>query len=123
MIDLTEEACRLNDHGERVIRPPMEAIKSGKVFKPARAFIYKGWLAAILAAVVFWLLAMLCWVGIAYIVIVIDDGIPFSGFVSYFNDWWMPVNFWWWVVNAFWLIPAVPFWYLYARRIEYSVIA
>lgn len=107
----------------KVIRPPIEEIKSGKVFKPARAFIYKGWLTAILLAGVFWLLAMLGWVGIAYMVIVIDDGIPFSGFVSYFNDWWMLVNFWWWVANAFWLLPSILIWPFYVNRFEYSVIA
>ena len=113
----------MDDRGERVIKPPMEAIKSGKVFKPARAFIYKGWLTVILAAVILWVLAMLCWLGIGYIVIVIDDGIPFSGFVAYFNDWWMPVNFWWWVINAFWAIPAIVIWPFYVNRFEYSVIA
>ncbi|MFQ5831610.1 MAG: PH domain-containing protein [Candidatus Thorarchaeota archaeon] len=106
-----------------VIRPPMDDIKSGKVFKPSRAFIYKGWLGAILVAFGLWLFVMLCWLGIAYIVMVMDEGIPFSGYVAYFNNWWMLVNFWWWVINAFWLVPAIVIWPFYVKRFEYSVIA
>ncbi|UCH04883.1 MAG: PH domain-containing protein [Candidatus Thorarchaeota archaeon] len=107
----------------KVIKPPIEAIKSGKVFKPSRAFIYKGWLGVILLALALWVFAMLTWLGTAYLVLIFDDGIPFTGYVAYLNYWWMPVNFWWWVANAFWLVPALIIWPFYVKRFEYSVIA
>ncbi|MHA2021052.1 MAG: PH domain-containing protein [Candidatus Thorarchaeota archaeon] len=107
----------------KVIKPPMEEIKSGKVFKPNKAFIYKGWLGAILVAFGLWIFAMLAWIGTAYLVIVIDDGFAISGFIAYFNLWWGPVNFWWWIINVFWLIPLIVIWPFYVNRFEYSVIA
>lgn len=107
----------------KVIRPPMEDIKSGKVFKPDRVFIYKGWLGVLLGAFALWLLAMGTWLGTAYLVFVFDEGMPFSAYIVYLNDWWLPVNFWWWVINAFWLIPAIVIWPFYVNRFEYSVIA
>ncbi len=107
----------------KVIRPPLDEIKSGKVFKPARAFIYKGWLGAIVVALGFWLLAMVVWLGTAYLILVFDEGMSFVAYVLYFDTWWWPVNFWWWVINAFWLVPAILIWPFYVNRFEYSVIA
>ena len=107
----------------KVIKPPLEGIKSGKVFKPDRAFIYKGWLGAVLVAIGLWILAMVTWIGTAYLVIVFDTGTPFSEYLVYLNIWWIPVNFWWWVLNAFWLIPSIAIWPFYVNRFEYSVIA
>jgi membrane protein YdbS with pleckstrin-like domain len=106
----------------KVIKPPMEEIKSGKVFKPSKAFVYKGWLGAVLLAFGIWIFAMLVWLGTAYLVIIFDEGIP-SGYIAYFNDWWLPANFWWWIINAFWLIPSIVIWPFYVNRFEYSVIA
>ncbi|MFW9845145.1 MAG: PH domain-containing protein [Candidatus Thorarchaeota archaeon] len=107
----------------KVIKPPMDEIKSGKVFKPDRAYVYKGWLGVIVVAFALWLLAMATWLGTAYLVIVFDNGTSFSEFLVYLNIWWMPVNFWWWVITSFWLVPSIVVWPFYVNRFEYSVIA
>jgi membrane protein YdbS with pleckstrin-like domain len=114
----------INEMNEsKVIKPPLEEIKSGKVFKPARAFVYKGWFGAVLGAIGLWMFAMLVWLGTAYLVIVFDTGTSFANYLAYLDIWWIPVNFWWWVINAFWLIPAIIIWPFYVNRFEYSVIA
>ncbi|MHA2143548.1 MAG: PH domain-containing protein [Candidatus Thorarchaeota archaeon] len=80
----------------KVIKPPLEEIKSGKVFKPARAFVYKGWFGAVLGAIGLWMFAMLVWLGTAYLVIVFDTGTSFANYLAYLD---------------------------YVNRFEYSVIA
>jgi membrane protein YdbS with pleckstrin-like domain len=121
MKSLTGGISEMSD--SKVIKPPIEEIKSGKVFRPATAFVYKGWLGAILGAIGFWILAMFTWLGTAYLIIVFDTGTTFANYLVYLDTWWIPVNFWWWVLNAFWLIPAILLWPFYVNRFEYSVIA
>jgi membrane protein YdbS with pleckstrin-like domain len=110
------------EKSSKVIKPPMEAISSGKVFRPSRAFIYKGWFDGILVAFVIWSFGVLCALGIGYIVIV-AEGITLAEFWTAVAFWWGPANFWYWLVTAIWLVPAVVIWPFYVRRIEYSVIA
>ncbi len=107
----------------KVIKPPMETISSGKMFRPDTAFIYKGWLTAILVLFIIWALLMLAWLGIAYMVIVLDEMLTVAQFWEYFNSWWPIINMVYWAVNIIWLIPGFILWAVYVRSIRYSVIA
>ncbi|MHA1960327.1 MAG: PH domain-containing protein [Candidatus Thorarchaeota archaeon] len=106
----------------KVIKPPMEVISSGKVFRPSKAFIYKGWFDGIIVTLGLWLVIFMGWLGLAYVVIVSDGG-TVAAFWQHVSFWWWTVNFWYWIVMAIWLVPAVIIWPFYVRRIEYSVIA
>ncbi|MFX0106753.1 MAG: hypothetical protein ACFE7R_00560, partial [Candidatus Hodarchaeota archaeon] len=84
---------------EVVIKPPMEAIKSGKVFYPDVRFKYKMWIGNLWIAFVFYLAAVLTWLGTAFMMYFFDAGYPIAFFWSYVGEWWGIFNFWWWVIN------------------------
>jgi membrane protein YdbS with pleckstrin-like domain len=102
----------------KLIKPPIEPIMSGKIFKPSKKFRNKMWLEFILIAVFLYELIFACWLSIAYIVVLEDRG----DFSSYLDALWMPVNIGYWIFTAIWLIPALILVPLYVRSIEYSVI-
>ncbi|MFW9887500.1 MAG: PH domain-containing protein [Candidatus Thorarchaeota archaeon] len=107
----------------KIIRPPVEKIKSGKVFRPDRILIMKGWVQLIFAILFLWLLAMGCWLGFGYIIIVLDEGHTIAQFWGIIGSWWMFVNFWFVAINMVWALPASILWYFYVARIEYSILA
>ena len=49
----------MGDVEVKVIRPPMENIRSGKVFRPSRAFVHKLWVKSINVAVLVWCFVVL----------------------------------------------------------------
>ena len=86
-----------------VIKPPMEDVTAGRVFKPDRMFYYKEWFGVTVAWVFFWFCALGClalgaWIGAT------DSGSPnwIPVFWTIFYDWFPAVNFWYWVLTAFW---------------------
>lgn len=107
----------------KVIRPPVENISSGKIFKPSNAFIYKSYLQALLIAFAAWTITMLIWMGFGYLLRVLDDGILPSVYWGLVHDWWIFANLLYWGFTACWIIPGFIIWPLYVRRIEYSVIS
>ncbi len=109
---------RMENKG-KVIKPPIESVVSGKIFRPSSAFRNKLWIEGILTAATIWVMAVGLWLGIAYL-ISLDDGWPFG---IYVETWWMLVNFWLGVINVIWLVPALILVPMYINRIEYSVIA
>lgn len=114
----------MNDYyGERVIKPPMENVRSGKIFKPTRAFIFKGWLQAFTFFLFIWTLMILAWVGLSWVINVPDGDWTFLQWIAYLNFWWLFVNMWYWGIAS--IIMALGFtgWALYVTRIEYSIIA
>ena len=106
----------------KVIRPPMETVKAGRIFKPDIRFLYKEWTGIFVASIILYLMAVGLWLGVAYLMYL--DGKPeIPNYTLYVEYWWGPFNFWWWVGNMVWILPAllgVPF---YIRSIEYSVRA
>ena len=107
-----------------VIKPPMEDVTAGRVFKPDRRFYYKEWVGVTFAWVFLWLCALGClalgaWIG------AIDSGssnwVPI--FWTIFYDWLPTVNFWYWVSTAFLFVPVYVGVPLYIRSFEYSVIS
>ena len=105
----------------KVIRPPMENVSSGKVFKPSRAFRNKMWFVGVFTAVMLWVIV----VGSISVALWLTDWITGSNVTSefFYQYWWLTLNIWYWVITAIWLIPALIIIPIYLRSIEYSVIA
>jgi membrane protein YdbS with pleckstrin-like domain len=105
---------------EKVIRPPVRQITSGKIFKPSQAFLHKMIFQSALLFIIIWLMAVLCFVGVAFIAAT-DPANP--GAAKIIGEWIVPVSIWSVAANLVWLLPAlivIPF---YFKSIEYSVKA
>ena len=112
------------DNKSVVIKPPMEDVTAGRVFRPDRRFYYKEWFGATFGWFFLWLIILGClaigaWIGAT------DSGTPNWApiFWTIFYDWLPAVNFWYLVLSVFWFLPiivAIPF---YIRNFEYSVIS
>jgi len=112
----------MGDVEVKVIRPPMENIRSGKVFRPSRAFVHKLWVKSINVAVLVWCLNVLVFYFGATMIHGIDPA-EIPDLAALFDNWLGPVMWWTLVVNMLWLLPilvVIPF---YVGTIEYSVIA
>lgn len=109
---------------ERVIKPPMERIASGKIFKPARSLIFKGWLQAFLFFAVWWVIIMVGWIGLTFIIYVIsrESWTPIQH-AQYVNTWWVFASGWYWGIALIILSIGFTIWALYVARIEYSILA
>jgi membrane protein YdbS with pleckstrin-like domain len=107
------------EQGVKVIKPPVERIASGKIFRPSRAFLYKMWAQGIMGAVLTWAAIMLSFVGMAYLIGISPAEHP-PGQVTVATYWW-PICFWTVALNLIWLAPYIFFVPPYVRSIEYSV--
>jgi membrane protein YdbS with pleckstrin-like domain len=107
------------EQGGKVIKPPVERITSGKIFRPSRAFLYKMWVQGVTVAALIWAAIMLSFVGLAYL-IATDPAKHPPGQVTV-STYWGPINFWTILLNLAWLIPYVILVPSYVRSIEYSV--
>jgi membrane protein YdbS with pleckstrin-like domain len=101
----------------KVIKPPMEEIARGKVFKPSKYFRNKNWFLGIFSAVMLWVIV----VGSTFLVFWIVE--LFSGPTGYLAVIWFPLNFWFWVITLSFLIPYLIVYPIYIRSFEYSVVA
>jgi membrane protein YdbS with pleckstrin-like domain len=107
------------EQGGKVIKPPVERITSGKIFRPSRAFLYKMWIQGVTVAALIWAATMLSFVGLAYM-IATDQAKHPPGQITV-ATYWGPINFWTIVLNLAWLIPYLILVPSYVRSIEYSV--
>jgi hypothetical protein len=107
---------------EKVIRPPVKQITSGKIFTPSRAFLHKLLFKSVFAFVLIWLMANLCFVGFCFL-LPADNPIRYPSATQLINTWFVPVSLWTLVINLFWLVPALVAILLYFKSIEYSVKA
>jgi len=106
-----------------VIKPPMEDVTAGRVFKPDRRFYYKEWFGAVIVWLFFWLcaigiLVLGSWIGASDTA---SDWVPIFWVIFY--DWLPAVNFWYVVSSVFWFLPALIAIPMYIRSFEYSVIS
>lgn len=107
---------------EKVIKPPIKRVTSGKIFKPSKAFLHKNLLQPVVLAVTFWLIAVLGFIGASFLGAVVEpETVPNA--IQHINTWIIPVNFWTIVVNLIWLIPVLIYIPFYFKSIEYSVKA
>ena len=106
----------------KVIKPPIQKVVSGKIFKPDRAYLHKLWAKNIAIALTIWLGTMFS----SYIIIrgfyVIDPS-EFGRALATM-DVWMPIMSTWLIYgNLTWLIPSLALTPIYVNSIEYSVIS
>ena len=82
----------------KVIKPPIEQIASGKVFKPSKAFRNKMWFMAIFTVISIWLILFGTLWGVLALV---NPGDPI------FTTWWLILNLWYLAIASVFLIPAL----------------
>lgn len=106
---------------EKIIRPPVKQITSGKIFKPSQAFLYKLLFQSVFAFVMIWLMIVLSFVGFSFLLA--TDPSKYPSATQLINMYIVPVNLWTIVINLVWLVPALIAIPLYFKSIEYSVKA
>lgn len=106
----------------RVIKPPMEAIASGRVFKPDIRFFYKEWFVITCVAILFWMLAIGA-LALGSWIHMMDYNQGWNTFFAIFFDVLPILSFWYGVSLVAWWLPIMVGIPLYIRSIEYSVIS
>ena len=56
-----------NNIEEKIIKPPIKKVTSGKIFKPSKAFLQKQITQIIVIVLIFWLIIVVGFVGIIFI--------------------------------------------------------
>ena len=107
---------------EKIIRPPVKQITSGKIFKPSPAFLRKMLFKSAFLFVLIWLLTVLSFVGFCFL-LPADNPVKYPSTAQLVNAWFVPVALWTVVINLLWLVPALIVIPPYFRSIEYSVKA
>ncbi len=107
---------------EKVIKPPVRRVTSGKIFKPSKAFLHKRLLQPAVAAVIIWFLIAPSFIGMSYVAASAEPE-NFPSAIQHINAWIIPVSFWTIVVNLIWLIPVLIYTPVYVKSIEFSVKA
>ena len=109
----------------RVVKPPVERVVSGRIFKPVPAFRYKKGLKFVLLALALWVVFHLMFFANPWISQVLRE-IIFKEFrveIWFLEDTWVTGSQWYWILTMIWLIPALIWTHLYVRSIEYSLVA
>lgn len=110
------------DIKEKVIKPPIKRVTSGKIFKPSKAFLHKNLLQPIVLAITIWLIVIICFLGGSFIGAAVEpEDIPSA--IQHINTWIVPISFWPIIINLVWLIPLLIYIPFEFRSIEYSVKA
>jgi membrane protein YdbS with pleckstrin-like domain len=111
-----------SDVEEKVIKPPVKRVTSGKIFKPSKAFLHKTLLQPTVAAAIIWLIIVLSFMGISFMLASAEPE-KYPSAIQYIDTWIGPVNFGTIVLNLIWLIPLLIYTPFYFRSIEFSVKA
>ena len=106
----------------KVIKPPIKRVRSGKVFKPSKAYLHKLLFETIVLAVTIWLAVILSFIGGSFMAASLDPS-KYPSATQHINAWIGPLNFWTIIVNLIWLIPSLIYTPFYFKSIEYSVKA
>ncbi|MFX1417196.1 MAG: PH domain-containing protein [Promethearchaeota archaeon] len=110
----------MDEYGNgKVIKPPIEAIGYGKVFKPSSALRNKYWFIAIVSVLSVYVITAGAFFGIFYLVHMFNSDLLQYG--SWFNLLWAPVNMWFWMIGLAVLVPTFILIPIYLNRFEYSV--
>jgi len=106
----------------KVIKPPVQKVTSGKIFRPARACVYKLWVKNTAIAVCLWLGTILFIVAMIYFINAVDPG-EMESAMRTMGTWLWTLSNWLILGNLLWLVPALVLIPYYVNRIEYSVIS
>ena len=109
----------------RVIKPPVESVVSGRIFRPAAAFRYKKGLKFVLIAFALWVVFYLMFFGYPWISWFLREGMrmEYGLEIWFLEDTWVTGSQWYWILTMIWLVPALIWTHLYVRSIEYSLVA
>jgi len=107
---------------EKIIKPPVKQITSGKIFKPSQAFLYKKLFQAASVYALIWLFTILCFVGFSPL-IAAEEPSRYTSAAQVIDAYFVPVNLWTLGINLVWFVPALIAIPPYFRSIEYSVKA
>jgi membrane protein YdbS with pleckstrin-like domain len=110
----------LGKNEEKVIRPPVKPITSGKTFKPSQAYLHKMLAQSVVTFILIWLSVVASLISTAYMT-ALDPSSPSA--TQIINDYFVPVNLWTVIINLFWFVPALLLTPPYFKSIEYSVKA
>jgi membrane protein YdbS with pleckstrin-like domain len=110
------------DVEEKVIKPPLKNVKSGKIFRPSRAFLHKFLLQPIAAILIIWVMVTLGLVVFSFAAPIMEPE-NFSYFAQIFVAWFGPVSFWTLVFNLVWFVPVMLYVPFYYKSMEFSVKA
>jgi membrane protein YdbS with pleckstrin-like domain len=110
----------VDKNSEKVIRPPVEHIASGTIFKPSKAYLHKMQLQNVLAFVIVYLSVIICFIFAAFMAQA-EPGSPTAAQII--NDYFLTVNLWTIIANLIWLVPVLALTPAYFNSIEYSVKA
>jgi len=106
----------------KVIKPPIEKVVSGKIFKPDPAYTTKVLVKNAVIAFGIWFISMASTLGLLYILYLIDPA-EFGSAVGSMGVWAPKMSNWLIIGNLIWLIPAEALTPMYINSIEYSVIS
>ncbi|MBD3172929.1 PH domain-containing protein [Candidatus Bathyarchaeota archaeon] len=106
----------------RVIKPPLEKIVSGRIFKPDKAYTTKVLVKNIAIAATIWLGSMTITIILLYMLYAIDPA-EFGEAIATMGTWGRTMNNWLIIGNLIWLIPVEILTPIYIKSIEYSVIS
>ena len=110
----------MDEYGNgKVIKPPIEAIGYGKVFKPSSALRNKYWFIAIVSVLSVYAITAGAFFGIFYLVYMFNNDL--IQYASWFDALWTPVNTWFWMIGLSILVPTFILIPIYLNRFEYSV--
>lgn len=111
-----------NQVKEKVVKPPIRNITSGKIFKPSKAYLHKSLLQSIIAATLIFSAIVLLFIGASFLGGIVEpESIPNT--LNHIFTWIFPVGFWTTISNLVWLIPVLIYIPFQFRTIEYSVKA
>jgi membrane protein YdbS with pleckstrin-like domain len=106
----------------KVIKPPVQKVTSGRIFRPAKAYVYKLWVKNTAIAVTLWLGTLLTAAGSIYFINAVDPG-EVDQAIRTMGTWMWTLSNWLILGNLIWLVPSVILIPYYVNRIEYSVIS
>jgi membrane protein YdbS with pleckstrin-like domain len=106
--------------GGRVIKPPLENVTSGKIFKPSRIFLRKEWTKQIAIAVSIWIGVIVGFYLFSYFIYYVDPA-EIPNISLHTSTWVGRINYWLMLGNLLWLLPAMMLTPFYINSIEYSV--
>ena len=106
----------------KVIKPPIERVVSGKIFKPDRAYLNKLIVKNISIALTIWLGTIGASYGLIWLLYMLDPA-EFADAMASTSEWVPMLNDLLLKGNAIWLIPALIITPIYVNSIEYSVIS
>ena len=86
--------------------------------------MYKNWFGTILAGAILYTMAMTIWIGMTYLIFVLDDGNSPTWFWNSYIGTWFPIGNLILIVGlSIFILPALIAYPIYIRTFEYSVIS